>query len=75
VIPNAPATTAGVSVVVWAMLLLSILLVIVAAIPNQVTYRISMPVGRTVGAARLPLVASAFALTIGVAVSLLMSRA
>jgi hypothetical protein len=57
------------------MLLLSILLVIVAAIPNQVTYRISMPVGRTIGAARLPLVASAFALTIGVAVSLLMSHA
>ena len=57
------------------MLLLAAALVIVAALPNQMTYRISVPVGRTIGAARLPLVASSFALTIGVAVSLLMSRA
>ena len=57
------------------MLLLSAVLVLVAALPNQLTYRISMPVGRTIGAARLPLVASAFALTIGVVVSLLMSNA
>lgn len=57
------------------MLLLSVVLVLVAALPNQVTYRISMPVGRTIGAARLPLVASAFGLTLGVAVSVLMSHA
>ena len=57
------------------MILLSAVLVLVAAIPNQLTYRVSIPVGRTMGAARLPLIASAFALTIGVAVSLLMSNA
>lgn len=73
-ITAAPAPD-GVSGVVWAMILLSAVLVLVAAIPNQLTYRVSVPVGRTMGAARLPLIASAFALTIGVAVSLLMSNA
>ena len=57
------------------MLLLSIVLVTVAALPNHVTYGISLHVGRTIGAVRLPLVASALALTIGVAVSLLVSHA
>lgn len=56
------------------MLLLSAVLVIVALLPNQLTYRVSMPVGRTISAARLPLLASAFAVTIGVAVSVLMSN-
>jgi len=54
------------------MILASVLFVLVAAVPNNVTYRISMPVGRALGAARAPLVTCALALSIGVAISLLM---
>jgi hypothetical protein len=57
------------------MLLLSALLGLVAALPSTLTYRISLPVGRAVGVARLPLGACALALTVGVAVGLLLGNA
>jgi len=52
------------------MLLVSAAFVFVASLPDTLTYRISLPAGRAIGIARVPLVACALALTIGVAVSL-----
>jgi hypothetical protein len=47
----------------------------VAVLPRGLTYRVSVPVGRTVDAARVPLVALALALSIGVVLGLLLSSA
>jgi hypothetical protein len=46
-------------------------LLLIAALPNGLTYRISVPAGRAVGTARAPLAASAVALILGVAIVLL----
>ena len=60
------ATTA-----LWSVSLVAVLLMLVAAIPAHVTYRISVPAGNAFGTARLPLVASALALLSGVAIAFL----
>jgi hypothetical protein len=51
------------------------MLILVAAIPDRLTYRISVPVGHAVQSARLPLVASALALLTGVAIARLTGSA
>jgi hypothetical protein len=50
-------------------------LMLIAALPDRVTYRISVPAGRAVGAARAPLMASALALILGVILVLLTGNA
>ena len=73
--PSASASSTGAPTILWAVLLLSAVLVILAALPNELTYRISLPVGHAISVARVPLVTAAVALTIGVVASLLLSNA
>ena len=62
------------SLALWATLIVAAVLMLVAALPDGLTYRVSVPVGRAVGAARFPLVASALALSVGVVIGLLLSN-
>ena len=61
--------------IVWLIVFLAAVLMLVAELPDQLTYRISVPAGRAVGAARAPLAASALALILGVALVLLTGKA
>ena len=61
--------------IVWLIVFVAAVLMLVAALPDQLTYRISAPAGRAVGAARAPLAASALALILGVALVLLTGKA
>jgi hypothetical protein len=47
---------------------------LIAALPDQLTYRVSAPAGRAVGTVRAPLAASAVALMLGVAIVVLMGK-
>ena len=60
--------------VVWPILLVAAVLMLIAALPDGLTYRISVPAGRAVGTARAPLAASAVALMLGVVIVLLMGK-
>jgi hypothetical protein len=53
------------------MLLLAALLLLTASVPEWLAYRVSVPAGRCLAASRLPLLASALALAIGVGVAYL----
>ena len=53
----------------------TMVLMLIAALPDRVTYRISVPAGRAVGAARAPLMASALAIILGVVLALLTGNA
>jgi hypothetical protein len=66
-----PESGTGLPTIFLVMFLFSGALVLLAALPNDVTYRLPAPLGRAIGASRLVIVACALSLTVGAGIALL----